>query len=220
MNLKDLCTLGILPQVLEAGVYSLKIEGRMKSPQYTAGVVSVYRKYVDRYLAEGGADWQVDPEDIRLLLELFDRGGFTDGYYTRHNSASMVFTGKKPERRIADEELRRQLEEKYIQSELQEKIKGKVRIQEGMPVTITVSAGACSVSLQGEEAGEAKSRPLTEADVRKQFSKTGGSGYQWEELVIELGDNAFVPVGVMNRLRREALEKLTRRRLYEYQRID
>lgn len=54
MNLKDLCTLGILPQVLEAGVYSLKIEGRMKSPQYTAGVVSVYRKYVDRYLAEGG----------------------------------------------------------------------------------------------------------------------------------------------------------------------
>ena len=132
----------------------------------------------------------------------------------------MVFTGKKPERRIADEELRRQLEEKYIQSELQEKIKGKVRIQEGMPVTGTVSAGACSVSLQGEEAGEAKSRPLTEADVRKQFSKTGGSGYQWEELVIELGDNAFVPVGVMNRLRREALEKLTRRRLYEYQRID
>lgn len=128
---------------------------------------------MDRYLAEGGADWQVDPEDIRLLLELFDRGGFTDGYYTRHNSASMVFTGKKPERRIADEELRRQLEEKYIQSELQEKIKGKVRIQEGMPVTITVSAGACSVSLQGEEAGEAKSRPLTEADVRKQFSKTG-----------------------------------------------
>lgn len=220
MNLKDLCTLEILPQVLEAGVYSLKIEGRMKSPQYTAGVVSVYRKYVDRYLAEGGADWQVDPEDIRLLLELFDRGGFTDGYYTRHNSASMVFTGKKPERRIADEELRRQLEEKYIQSELQEKIKGKVRIQEGMPVTITVSAGDCSVSLQGEEAGEAKSRPLTEADVRKQFSKTGGSGYQWEELVIELGDNAFVPVGVMNRLRREALEKLTRRRLYEYQRID
>ena len=89
-----------------------------------------------------------------------------------------------------------------------------------MPVTITVSAGACSVSLQGEEAGEAKSRPLTEADVRKQFSKTGGSGYQWEELVIELGDHAFVPVGVMNRLRREALEKLTRRRLYEYQRID
>ena len=56
--------------------------------------------------------------------------------------------------------------------------------------------------------------------MRKQFSKTGGSGYQWEELVIELGDNAFVPVGVMNRLRREALEKLTRRRLYEYQRID
>lgn len=125
MNLKDLCTLGILPQVLEAGVYSLKIEGRMKSPQYTAGVVSVYRKYVDRYLAEGGADWQVDPEDIRLLLELFDRGGFTDGYYTRHNSASMVFTGKKPERRIADEELRRQLEKNIFKVNYKKRLREK-----------------------------------------------------------------------------------------------
>ena len=175
------------------GVSSLKIEGRCKRPEYVAAAVTA--------LVQARNEQEPDLDTLRAV---FSRSGFTDGYYTRHNSASMVFTGKKPERRIADEELRRQLEEKYIQSELQEKIKGKVRIQEGMPVTITVSAGACSVSLQGEEAGEAKS----------------GSGYQWEELVIELGDNAFVPVGVMNRLRREALEKLTRRRLYEYQRID
>ena len=51
LSLKDLCTLDILPDIIEAGVYSLKIEGRMKSPRYTAGVVSIYRKYVDRYLA-------------------------------------------------------------------------------------------------------------------------------------------------------------------------
>ena len=53
LSLKDLCTLDILPDIIEAGVYSLKIEGRMKSPRYTAGVVSIYRKYVDRYLEQG-----------------------------------------------------------------------------------------------------------------------------------------------------------------------
>ena len=90
MNLKDLCTLDILPDILEAGVYSLKIEGRMKSPRYTAGVVSVYRKYVDRYLARGREGYQVDPADQELLLDLFDRGGHTDGYYRRHNGRDMV----------------------------------------------------------------------------------------------------------------------------------
>lgn len=53
LSLKDLCTLDLLPEILEAGVCSLKIEGRMKSPRYTAGVVSIYRKYVDMYLAHG-----------------------------------------------------------------------------------------------------------------------------------------------------------------------
>ena len=54
LSLKDLCTLDILPELVEAGIYSMKIEGRMKSPRYTAGVVSIYRKYVDLYLEKGG----------------------------------------------------------------------------------------------------------------------------------------------------------------------
>ena len=90
LSLKDLCTLDILPDIIEAGVYSLKIEGRMKSPRYTAGVVSIYRKYVDRYLEQGRDGYFVEPEDRKMLLDLFDRGGFTDGYYARHNGRGMV----------------------------------------------------------------------------------------------------------------------------------
>lgn len=60
LSLKDLCTLDLIPDILEAGVCSLKIEGRMKSPRYTAGVVSIYRKYVDLYLKEGRAGYHVD----------------------------------------------------------------------------------------------------------------------------------------------------------------
>ena len=88
MSLKDLCTLDLLPQLLEAGVNSLKIEGRMKSPRYTAGVVSIYRKYVDRYLRDGSEGYRVDPEDKKMLLDLFDRGGFTEGYFRQHNGGT------------------------------------------------------------------------------------------------------------------------------------
>ena len=70
LSLKDLCTLDILPDILEAGVYSLKIEGRMKSPRYTAGVVSIYRKYTDRYLDHGREGYHVEPEDRKMLLDL------------------------------------------------------------------------------------------------------------------------------------------------------
>ena len=66
LSLKDLCTLDLIPDMVEAGVYSMKIEGRMKSPRYTAGVVSVYRKYVDRYLERGREGYAVDPADRRL----------------------------------------------------------------------------------------------------------------------------------------------------------
>ena len=85
LSLKDLCSLDILPDILEAGVFSLKIEGRMKSPRYTAGVVSIYRKYVDQYMKYGRKGYQVDPADRKTLLDLFDRGGQTEGYYREHN---------------------------------------------------------------------------------------------------------------------------------------
>lgn len=87
---KDICTLEILPDIIDAGVYSLKIEGRMKSPQYTAGVVSVYRKYVDLYMALGRVSYKVDEEDVRNLMDLFNRGNFSKGYYVQKNGPEMM----------------------------------------------------------------------------------------------------------------------------------
>lgn len=87
---KDMCALELLPDIIDAGVYSLKIEGRMKSPEYTAGVVSVYRKYVDLYLARGKTGYKVNPEDIAVLMDLFNRGNFSTGYYVMHNGPRMM----------------------------------------------------------------------------------------------------------------------------------
>lgn len=87
---KDICTLSILPQILEAGVFSLKIEGRMKKPAYTAEVVRIYRKYLDHYLKHGKKNWKPDPEDLRNLMDLYNRGGFSEGYYTSRNGKTMM----------------------------------------------------------------------------------------------------------------------------------
>lgn len=86
---KDLCGLSAIPDLAKIGVDSLKIEGRMKSTAYTAGVVQIYRKYLDLY-AKNPKEYQVQQEDIQRLLDLYNRGGMTDGYFYRHNSASML----------------------------------------------------------------------------------------------------------------------------------
>ncbi len=85
---KDMCTIDILPQIIDAGVYSLKIEGRMKKPEYTALVVSKYRKYTDKVL--NGEKYTVDKKDIADLMDIYNRGGFTTGYYERHNGKDMM----------------------------------------------------------------------------------------------------------------------------------
>lgn len=98
LSLKDMCTVEILPELIEAGICSFKIEGRMKKPEYVAGVTSVYRKYTDRYLEmrqAKGAVWakehfQVEEADRRILLDLYNRGGFHTGYYHTRNGREMM----------------------------------------------------------------------------------------------------------------------------------
>lgn len=87
---KDICTLELLPRILEAGVYSLKIEGRMKRAEYTAGVVRIYRKYLDMFLLHGKKNYKVSEEDKRQLMALYNRGGFSSGYYLTHNGKEMM----------------------------------------------------------------------------------------------------------------------------------
>ncbi len=86
---KDMMTVEILPQLLKVGIASLKIEGRMKSPEYVAGVTRIYRKYMDMYF-ENPAGYAVDPADVKELRQLFNRGGFTEGYYTAFAGREMM----------------------------------------------------------------------------------------------------------------------------------
>lgn len=86
---KDIATVDILPQLIDAGIASLKIEGRMKNPEYVAGVTGIYRKYIDMAFDTPEA-YTVDPQDRKALAQLFNRGGFTEGYYTSFAGRDMM----------------------------------------------------------------------------------------------------------------------------------
>ena len=208
LSLKDLCTLDILPDIIEAGVYSLKIEGRMKSPRYTAGVVSVYRKYVDRYLAMGRKGYEVDPKDRRMLLDLFDRGGFTEGYYTQHNGRNMTALKEKPEFREGNQPLFDYLDQTYVESEMKEPVSGWARLREGEAAYLSLSCRNVKAEAWGQIPQAAKNQPMSEEKVRRQLGKTGGTPFFFEDLSIDIQGNLFFPVQALNELRRECFQKL------------
>lgn len=218
MSLKDLCTLDLIPDMIEAGVYSMKIEGRMKSPRYTAGVTSVYRKYVDLYLSQGRKGFRVDPADKRLLLDLFDRGGFTEGYYKKHNGRDMVALHEKPAFREANQELFQAIDEAYVTAENQEPITGKAVLNEGEPAALSVTLRDITITEYGKTADTAQNQPITEEKLLRQINKTGGSDFRFEELSAEIGGRPFIPVQALNELRRNAFERLKEEALLPYRR--
>ena len=216
---KDLCTIEILPKLIEAGVYSLKIEGRMKKPEYTAGVVSIYRKYLDRYLANPKAPYRVSEADKKHLLGLFNRKGFTDGYYTRHNGTSMI-TYTAPDFRAGEDVFLEKIRTDYIGTKLKENIKGTVKIYQGKPAILSVTAAAAcedghvsvlqekEITVSAGMVQEAKSRPLTKEAIQKQMEKLGDTDFSWESLTIETDEASFCPVGVLNELRRTGVQSI------------
>ena len=208
LSLKDLSTLDLIPDMVEAGIYSMKIEGRMKSPRYTAGVVSIYRKYADLYLKEGRAGYRVKEEDRKTLLDLFDRGGQTDGYYKRHNGRDMVVWKEKPAFREANQPLFDYLDENFVEKQVREPVAGHVFLEEGKEACLTIEGCGKSVTVMGETVQTAQNQPMTEEKVKKQLDKAGNTPFFFETLEADIKGSIFLPVQALNDLRRRGLEAL------------
>ena len=162
LSLKDLCTLDLIPQMIEGGIFSMKIEGRMKSPRYTAGVVSIYRKYTDLYLKNGKNGYQVEEKDRKLLLDLFDRGGQTEGYYRQHNGRDMVVWKEKPAFREGNQQLFDYLDKTYVGKIIQLPVSGYLWMEPGQPISLTLVCKETSVTVTGEIVQEAVKQPVSE----------------------------------------------------------
>lgn len=227
---RDMCTIELLPEILEAGVCSLKIEGRMKRPEYTAGVVRVYRKYLDQILERGSDGYRVDPADYQELRALYNRGGFSRGYYQVHNGRELMSLtrpshfeekGKKAiQEKQAYEKLLESLKKEYLEQDKKEEIRGSFHISTREPSSLSVSFRGLECSVEGEPGQVPQSRAMTEADFRKQLNKTGDTPFRFGKLEIQMDGEVFCPVGQLNRMRREALQKLTEACLEQSERTE
>lgn len=208
LSLKDMCTIQHLPELIEAGIDSFKIEGRMKKPEYTAGVTAVYRKYIDRYYA--GENTQVSDTDSALLAGLYIRSQVQDGYYFRQNGRDMV-TLDNPSYSRNEEARLEEIRQKYLQEKLKIRLHIEAVFLVGQPAQVTFSCvdyPGQKVIVVGEEVMSATKTPIAEENIRKQLSKLGDTAFEADKLVIEASPNAFYPLKAINELRRRACQEL------------
>ena len=199
LSMKDLCTIDILDRLFDAGITSFKIEGRMKSPAYVAGVTRIYRKYMD-ILLSGSGNYRVDPKDRQELLSLYSREGVNTGYYERRNSLSMIAKDRPGYRREDKEGRTCGMKRKMISA--------VCVVKKDSPIALYLRSGNTEVCEKGTEAQKARSRALSKEDIGKQMLKTGDSFFEIGDIEIKTDGDSFVPVSALNDLRRRALERL------------
>ena len=177
----------------------LKIEGRMKRPEYVAVVTSIYA----RALREGR---EPTSEELEQLRAAFSRQGFTDGYF-RDDTGRHMFGTRQEERE--PKELFAAARADYGREHPLVALTGALTLREGEPMALTLSDGARQVTARGEAPQRAKMRPTTPEEARERIQKTGGTPYAVTALEVEAGEGLMAPAAQLNALRREALEELT-----------
>ena len=207
LSLKDMCSIELVPQLLKAGIDSFKIEGRMKRPEYVAGVTAIYRKYIDLCYENHLQQIQVEKKDWEALKSLYIRTDIQDGYYKRHNGREMV-TIHKPSYSGIDEKFAQSIYDQYIKQTLKAKVSGFVTLKKGQPMTLQLMFKEHVVCCQKEVVDSAKNRPVIREDVEKQLKKTGNTDFVFSTLEIEMDEDIFITLKSLNELRRQAFEEL------------
>lgn len=204
LSLKDMCGIKALDKLHDAGVYSLKIEGRMKQLEYACGVVKYYRSYIDSKKPVSDADYD-------RIKALGNRCGFTDRYYFDHNGSDMV-TYVKPNFVSNAEE---PSPEKRKLS-----IEGELVLREGEPGSLIVKRGDVTYKASIEPVSAALKAPLDKKAAIDRINKTGDTDFEFSHIKAQIGENVFVPNGALNKLRRDAISGLCDKLLKKYYRDD
>ena len=204
LSLKDMCGIKDLDKLHDAGVYSLKIEGRMKQLEYACGVVKYYRSYIDSMKPVSDADYD-------RIKALGNRCGFTDRYYFDHNGSDMV-TYVKPN--FVSNAAEPSPEKRKLS------IEGELVLREGEPGSLTVKRGDVTYKASIEPVSAALKAPLDKKAAIDRINKTGDTDFEFSHIKAQIGENVFVPNGALNRLRRDAISGLCDKLLKKYYRND
>ncbi len=212
LSLKDLCTIDHIPELIEAGICSFKIEGRMKSSEYVYGVTSIYREYIDKYYESG--KYTVDPGDRDRLIAYYTRGNNCNGYYWRHNGADMV-TADSPSYSTSAGTAGPDNNGDLPSVE----VSISCNIRRGEKVSVTVSGNEDAIDICTDIIPDtAQNRPLTKEEVIRQLSKTGNTVFTFKDIDISIDDDLFIPKGSLNGIRRCALDAYKQHLLSGYHR--
>lgn len=204
LSLKDMCGIKALDKLHDAGVYSLKIEGRMKQLEYACGVVKYYRSYIDSKKPVTDADYD-------RIKALGNRCGFTDRYYFDHNGSDMV-TYVKPN--FVSNAAVPSPEKRKLS------IEGELVLREGEPGSLTVKRGDVTYKASIEPVSAALKAPLDKKAAIDRINKTGDTDFEFSHIKAQIGENVFVPNGALNKLRRDAISGLCDKLLKKYYRND
>ena len=200
LSMKDLCALSLIPELIEAGVDSFKIEGRMKQPDYVWQVARMYRKYTDLYYAQGKEGFRVDQKDLELLQGAYRRRGYCDGYYHRRNGREMIFF-QRPQG-MQNEKIQ------IPREKTQEKINGILILSTGNRAKLELDHGEIHVEVEGDLVQQAQNQPLDRERVDRQMRKTGDEPFCFQDLKIRIEGEVFLPMQALNSLRREGIGRL------------
>ena len=198
LSLKDLSLIDHLKEIGDAGVFSLKIEGRMKRPEYVAAAVTAVKKAVDSSL---------DGETRSMLQRVFSRSGFTDGYFTGKTGSPMFGVRRKDDVTAAQGTLK-------TLSRLYDKEKPLVPVDMtfscrlGEKSVLKAAAGSRSVTVYGAVPEKAINRSLSAEEVKKHLGKLGSTQYWARDIQTEIGDSLMLSAAEINAMRRSAVEKL------------
>ena len=204
LSLKDLSLAGHLRELQDMGVACLKLEGRMKRPEYVAIVTGIYA----RALKENR---EPTPEELDVLKQAFSRQGFTDGYFTGQKGPEMFGTRQEEKE---PRELYAQARATYENGENRKQpIRMYALIQAGQPAQAAAADQEGRVGqAEGPVPEEARNVPLTREKVEGQLQRTGGTPFFCEKATAKVGENLSLPLSTLNELRRRCLEELSKQR--------
>ncbi|MFR7908122.1 MAG: DUF3656 domain-containing U32 family peptidase [Oscillospiraceae bacterium] len=195
LSLKDLSLVNHLQKLSDIGVFSLKIEGRMKRPEYVAAAVCACRQSLNG-----------QTPDMALLRSIFSRSGFTDGYFT--GKFSNMFGSREKEDVIAAKDILPDIRKKYSHEKKSGKLDFYAEIKKDNPVKLTVSDDCDSVTVTGEIPETAIKKPIDFTYLERQLSKLGGTIYKFGNLSADIDDGLSLSAKTINALRRNAVEAL------------
>ena len=292
---RDLCSLELLPELIKTGVDSLKIEGRMKSPEYVATVCRIYRKYLD--IAENSSDYNIEKQDKKDLLQVFNRGNFSTGHLKDSANKKLVFK-EKPNNtgiflgeisnfnknkghvtflledkisigdkitfehepttyriselisnnknletcsykskitigrmkgnihigdkifKIDDKQLSKRAQDSYSKEFIKTPLNCCLEMHLNAPIKLTIADENISISVTSDTVPSvATNSPISKERLEMALNKTNDTPFNFRNININLDDNLFIPIGVLNVLRRKGLEKYSDFVINKYKRI-